>query len=114
MEQDFYKARLQDFGIEVIIPNDANRKIVHSIIYDELCLGVINPDSQNKYMTIVEELIGQGAEGIILGCTEICMLIGDIKFSVPLFDTTTIHVKEAVNFALDQKTVAHSIAASSV
>ncbi|MDC4705251.1 aspartate/glutamate racemase family protein [Acinetobacter baumannii] len=114
MEQDFYKARLQDRGIEVIIPNDANRKIVHSIIYDELCLGVINPDSQIKYTTIVEELIGQGAEGIILGCTEICMLIGDIKFSVPLFDTTTIHAKEAVNFALKQKTVARSIAAGSV
>ena len=64
---------------------------------------MINPDSQIKYTTIVEELIGQGAEGIILGCTEICMLIGDIKFSVPLFDTTTIHAKEAVNFALEQK-----------
>ncbi|WP_227519025.1 aspartate/glutamate racemase family protein, partial [Acinetobacter baumannii] len=86
----------------------------HSIIYDELCLGVINPDSQHKYTTIVEELIGQGAEGIILGCTEICMLIGDIKFSVPLFDTTTIHAKEAVNFALEQKTAARSIAAGSV
>lgn len=63
---------------------------------------MINPDSQQKYMTVVEELIAEGAEGIILGCTEICMLIGDVKFSVPLFDTTTIHAKEAVNFALEQ------------
>lgn len=114
MEQDFYKARLQNHGIEVIIPNEADRKIVHRIIYDELCLGVINPDSQQKYMTVVEELIAEGAEGIILGCTEICMLIGDVKFSVPLFDTTTIHAKEAVNFALEQKTKASSIADKSV
>ncbi|GEA66273.1 aspartate racemase [Acinetobacter pittii] len=100
MEQDFYKARLQDYGIEVIIPNEADRKTVHHIIYEELCLGVINPDSQQKYIAIVERLIAEGAQGIILGCTEICMLIGELKFSVPLFDTTTIHAKEAVSFAL--------------
>jgi len=101
MEQDFYKARLQDHGIDVIIPNEADRKIVHRIIYEELCLGVINPDSQQKYIAIVEALIADGAEGIILGCTEICMLIGEVKFSVPLFDTTIIHAKEAVSFALE-------------
>lgn len=112
MEQDFYKARLQNHGIEVIIPNETSRKTVHGIIYDELCLGVINPESQQKYMTVVEELITEGAEGIILGCTEICMLIGDVKFSVPLFDTTTIHAKEAVNFALEQKT--NSVADKSI
>lgn len=100
MEQDFYKARLQDYGIEVIIPNEEDRKIVHRIIYEELCLGVINPDSQQKYIAIVERLIAEGAQGVILGCTEICMLIGELKFSVPLFDTTTIHAKEAVSFAL--------------
>ncbi|WP_284109216.1 aspartate/glutamate racemase family protein [Acinetobacter pittii] len=100
MEQAFYKARLQDYGIDVIIPNEADRKIVHSIIYEELCLGVIDPDSQQKYIAIVERLIAEGAQGIILGCTEICMLIGELKFSVPLFDTTTIHAKEAVSFAL--------------
>ncbi|MNU94023.1 putative amino-acid racemase [compost metagenome] len=102
MEQDFYKARLQDQGIDVIIPNEADRKIVHRIIYEELCLGVINPDSRQKYETIVETLIADGAEGIILGCTEICMLIGELKFSVPLFDTTTIHAKEAVSFSLNE------------
>jgi len=100
MEQDFYKARLKDHGIDVIIPNEADRKIVHRIIYEELCLGVINPDSQQKYIAIVERLIAEGAQGIILGCTEICMLIGEVKFSVPLFDTTAIHAKEAVSFAL--------------
>ncbi|MNM51939.1 putative amino-acid racemase [compost metagenome] len=102
MEQDFYKARLQDQGIDVIIPNEADRKIVHRIIYEELCLGVINPDSRQKYETIVETLIADGAEGIILGCTEICMLIGELKFSVPLFDTTAIHAKEAVSFSLNE------------
>ena len=104
MEQDFYKARLQDHGIDVIIPTEADRKIVHRIIYEELCLGVINPDSRQKYETIVEALIAEGAEGIILGCTEICMLIGELKFSVPLFDTTTIHAKEAVSFSLNENT----------
>ncbi|EEY78688.1 aspartate racemase [Acinetobacter calcoaceticus RUH2202] len=102
MEQDFYKARLQDHGIDVIIPNEADRKIVHHIIYEELCLGVINSDSRQKYETIVEALITEGAEGIILGCTEICMLIGEVQFSVPLFDTTAIHAKEAVSFSLNE------------
>ncbi|VAX44048.1 putative amino-acid racemase [Acinetobacter calcoaceticus] len=102
MEQDFYKARLQEHGIDVMIPNEADRKIVHRIIYEELCLGVINPDSRQKYETIVEALIAEGAEGIILGCTEICMLIGELKFSVPLFDTTAIHAKEAVSFSLNE------------
>ncbi|MCG9480737.1 aspartate/glutamate racemase family protein [Acinetobacter pittii] len=100
MEQEFYKARLRDHGIDVIIPNEADRKIVHRIIYEELCLGVINPNSQQQYIAIVERLIAEGAQGIVLGCTEICMLIGELKFSVPLFDTTTIHAKEAVSFAL--------------
>lgn len=108
MEQDFYKARLQDYGIDVVIPNEADRKIVHCIIYEELCLGVINPDSQQKYITIVERLIAEGAQGIILGCTEICMLIGELKFSVPLFDTTTIHAKEAVNFSLNENKISNS------
>ncbi|MEB3863806.1 aspartate/glutamate racemase family protein [Acinetobacter sp. IK31] len=102
MEQDFYKARLQEHGIDVMIPNEADRKIVHRIIYEELCLGVINPNSRQKYETIVEQLIAEGAKGIILGCTEICMLIGELKFSVPLFDTTTIHAKEAVSFSLNE------------
>ncbi len=102
MEQDFYKARLHEHGIDVVIPNEADRKIVHNIIYEELCLGVINTDSQQQYIAIVEKLIAEGAQGVILGCTEICMLIGELKFSVPLFDTTTIHAKEAVSFSLNE------------
>jgi len=108
MEQDFYKARLQDYGIDVVIPNEADRKIVHRIIYEELCLGVINSYSQQQYIAIVEALIADGAEGIILGCTEICMLIGELKFSVPLFDTTTIHAKEAVSFSLNENKISNS------
>lgn len=108
MEQDFYKARLQDYGIDVVIPNEADRKIVHRIIYEELCLGVINLDSQQKYIAIVEGLIAEGAQGVILGCTEICMLMGELKFSVPLFDTTTIHAKEAVSFSLNENKNADS------
>lgn len=108
MEQDFYKARLQDHGIDVVIPNEEDRKTVHRIIYEELCLGVINPDSQQKYIAIVERLIAEGAQGIILGCTEICMLISELKFSVPLFDTTTIHAKEAVSFSLNENKNFHS------
>ncbi|WGM25954.1 aspartate/glutamate racemase family protein [Acinetobacter pittii] len=108
MEQDFYKARLQDHGIDVVIPNEEDRKTVHRIIYEELCLGVINPDSQQKYIAIVERLIAEGAQGIILGCTEICMLIGELKFLVPLFDTTTIHAKEAVSFSLNENKNFHS------
>ncbi|MCE6235822.1 aspartate/glutamate racemase family protein [Acinetobacter pittii] len=108
MEQDFYKARLQHYGIDVVIPNEADRKTVHRIIYEELCLGVINPDSQQKYIAIVERLIAEGTQGIILGCTEICMLIGELKFSVPLFDTTTIHAKEAVSFSLNENKNSHS------
>nr|WP_227560574.1 aspartate/glutamate racemase family protein [Acinetobacter bereziniae] len=100
MEQDFYKQRLEQQGINVLIPHQAHRKIVHDIIYDELCLGVINELSRQKYIQIVEQLILEGAEGIILGCTEICMLIGDTPFSVPLFDTTSIHTQAAVDFAL--------------
>lgn len=100
MEQEFYKNRLENQKIDILIPNSESRKIVHHIIYEELCLGIINQDSKQKYIDIVEALIADGAEGIILGCTEIGMLIGDVEFSVPIFDTTEIHAKEAVNFAL--------------
>lgn len=84
MEQDFYKKRLEDQGIEVITPNKEDRETIHEVIYNELCLGKINKESQEKYVNIVEKLISSGAEGIILGCTEICMLIGNLEFTVPL------------------------------
>ena len=100
MQQDFYKSRLEQQGITVMVPDSQDQQRVHQVIYDELCLGVINPMSKQDYIQIIEGLIADGAQGIILGCTEICMLIGDVKFDVPVFDTTAIHAIEAVNFAL--------------
>lgn len=102
MEQSFYKARLaEQHGIEVVVPDSKDRDLVHHIIYQELCLGEVKPASRDKYLHIVDKLVGQGAEGVILGCTEICMLIGQSDTSVRLFDTTAIHANEAVNFALE-------------
>lgn len=100
MQQDFYKSRLEQQGITVMLPDQQGQQLVHQVIYEELCLGMINPDSKQHYIQIVEGLIADGAQGIILGCTEICMLIGDVQFSVPLFDTTAIHAIAAVDFAL--------------
>lgn len=100
MEQDFYKSRLQDQGIDVIVPASEERKMIHDVIFKELCCGIIKEDSKQKYIDIANQLIAEGAEGIILGCTEICLLIGDVEFSVPTFDTTTIHAMAAVDFAI--------------
>ncbi len=101
MEQDFYKARLQAEGIEVIVPEAKERKIVHDVIFTELCCGIIKNESREKYINIANQLIAEGAEGIILGCTEICLLIGDVELAVPTFDTTAIHVQAAVDFVLE-------------
>ena len=102
MEQAFYKDRLiEQHGIEVVVPNSEDRKIVHDTIYRELCLGEVRPASRDQYLRIVDKLVVQGAEGVILGCTEICMLIEQSDTSVRLFDTTAIHANEAVKFALD-------------
>jgi aspartate racemase len=102
MEQDFYKGRLTDqHGLEVIVPGDADRQIVHRVIYEELCLGVIRPESKLEYTRIMRDLVQQGAQGIILGCTEIMLLVGQDDSSVPVFDTTTIHAVAAVDFALE-------------
>lgn len=100
MQQDFYTGRLKQQGIELVLPDLSAQEIVHQVIFDELCKGQIKAESKQRYIEIVEALIQQGAQGIILGCTEICMLIGDVEFSVPLFDTTTIHSQAAVSFAL--------------
>lgn len=103
MEQDFYKGRLSEqHGIEVVVPNAAHREIVHNIIYNELCKGVINPASRHEYVRIVEELAVQGAQAVILGCTEIALLIQQEHTSVPLFDTTKIHSEKAVEKALSR------------
>ncbi|MGD8105155.1 aspartate/glutamate racemase family protein [Pantoea sp. FN0302] len=101
MEQAFYKQRLQnDYGIEVVIPDEAGRETVHQVIYQELCLGHINAASREKYRAVMEELVAQGAEAIIMGCTEITLLIDQQDATVPLFDTTQIHAEAAVALAL--------------
>ena len=95
MQQKFYKKVLQDNGIEVIVPDDADIEVVNRIIYDELCLGKITAPSKAAYLRIISELSQQGAQGIILGCTEIGLLVKQSDTSVPLFDTTLIHAEKA-------------------
>lgn len=101
MEHDFYKGRLTgEFGLEVIIPDEADRQTVHDIIYNELCLGIIKEGSKKKYQAIIEKLRAQGAEGVILGCTEIMLLIQQADTDLPIFDTTRIHAETAVEQAI--------------
>lgn len=100
MEQDFYQARLREQGLEVLVPAEADRVIVNDIIYQELCLGTINEASRQQYREIIERLVAKGAEGIVLGCTEIPLLIAPEHAPVPLFDTTALHAEAAVNRAL--------------
>jgi aspartate racemase len=101
MEEDFYKGQLiNNYGLEVITPNATDRQSVHQIIYNELCLGKINDASRNVYLRIIDDLVDQGAEGIILGCTEIALLIEPKDTDVRLFDTTRIHALKAVEKAL--------------
>jgi aspartate racemase len=103
MEQDFYRGRLQEkHQIDVVTPDEADRAIVHRIIYEELCLGRIKEDSRAEYRRIIGKLEQQGVEGIILGCTEITLLVGAEDASVPVFDTTAIHALAAAEFALKQ------------
>jgi aspartate racemase len=101
MEEDFYCGRLTEkHGLKVIVPPEREREIVHRIIYDELCLGHINPHSRMQYAAIMETLANRGAEGIILGCTEIGLLVGPGDCRVPIFDTTRVHAEAAVEYAL--------------
>lgn len=101
MELEFYKSRLTSKGIEVIIPKEDDRELVHNIIFNELCIGEIKKESRIEYKRIIKELVIKGADGIILGCTEIPLLINNKDSSVPLFDTTLIHVMKAVEKSLD-------------
>lgn len=104
MEQDFYRTRLLDkHGIEVIIPEETDREEVHRIIYEELILGKIEPSSKESYKRMMQKLVEQGAEGIILGCTEIMLLIHEGDCPVPMFDTTRIHAEAGVAFALQNQ-----------
>ncbi len=101
MEQDFYAGRLRDrHGLEVLVPGEADRRIVHAVIYDELCVGVIEDASRDEYRRIIGELVERGAQGILLGCTEIDLLIGQADSPVPVFDTTRLHAERAVELAL--------------
>ncbi|GAA6138847.1 aspartate/glutamate racemase family protein [Arenicella sp. 4NH20-0111] len=102
MEQSFYKGRLTDrFGLEVVVPSNEGRKVVHDVIYNELCLGVIEPASRTAYIREVEQLQEKGAQAVILGCTEISLLVAQADSSLPLIDTTSVHAQEAVRLALD-------------
>jgi aspartate racemase len=100
MEQDFYVGRLRDMhGLEVLVPGDGDRRIVHDVIYDELCVGVVRDESREQYRRIMGELAQRGAQGILLGCTEIDLLVGPQDAPVPVFDTTRLHAERAVELA---------------
>ncbi|MDQ3670663.1 MAG: aspartate/glutamate racemase family protein [Actinomycetota bacterium] len=101
MEQDFYRGRLEDrYGLEVLVPDHEGRALVHDVIYGELVLGRVEDSSRIAYREVMRELAGRGAEAIILGCTEIGLLVGDADAPVPVFDTTRIHAEKAVEWAL--------------
>jgi aspartate racemase len=101
MERDFYTERLRSkHGLEVLIPDQKDRQIIHEIIYSELCMGKIEETSRESFRRVIAKLTRAGAEGIILGCTEIPLLVSEADSSVPLFDTTRIHAEAAVDYAL--------------
>ena len=101
MEQDFYRGRLVNrHGLDVIVPENAERDVVHDVIYQELCLGEVRAESRDAYRRIIANLVERGAQGIILGCTEIAMLVSAADSTVPVFDTTTLHAQAAVDAAL--------------
>ena len=100
MEQDFYKSKLIEKGINVIIPDKNDIETINEVIYDELCLGTINFNSKKKFLEIVDKLRNKGAEGIILGCTEIGLLIKNEDTDVPLFDTAIIHAEQAAMYSI--------------
>ncbi len=101
MEQDFYVGRLRDrHGLDVLVPDDAQRAEVHRIIYEELCVGVVYEPSRDAYRATMAALADRGAEAILLGCTEIDLLVGAADAPVPVFDTTRLHAERAVDLAL--------------
>lgn len=101
MTQDFYKQKLINAGIAVLIPDEAGVETVNHVIYDELCLGIVKDESRQQYIAIIEELRSRGAQGVILGCTEIGLLVSQADTPLPVFDTTRIHAEKAALFALD-------------
>lgn len=115
MEQAFYRDRLRDrHGLDVLIPNQGDRDVVHRIIYEELCLGQVRLESRAEYRRVIANLVAEGAQGVILGCTEISLLVGQDDSQVPLFDTTSIHARMAVEWALSDAILATTIASRAV
>jgi len=100
MEKAFYRDRLSGHGVEVLVPDAEDRALVHRVIYSELCLGVVDPASRQAYRGVIERLVAAGAEGVVLGCTEIELLVGAEDSAVPLYPTTRLHVEAAVEKAL--------------
>jgi aspartate racemase len=101
MEEDFYRGRLErEHGLEVLVPGPEQRETLHRVIYDELCRGRVRDESRREYQRIVGDLVGRGAEGVILGCTEMGLLLGARDAEVPLFDTAQIHAEEAARYCL--------------
>lgn len=100
MEQPFYADRLRSHGLEVLVPDEADRALVHGVIYDELVLGVVREESRAAYVEVVRRLVDRGAGGVVLGCTEIELLIAPGDVEVPVFSTTALHARAAVDFAL--------------
>jgi aspartate racemase len=100
MEQDFYRDRLASHGLEVVVPDAADRGLVHRVIYEELCLGIVRDDSRAAYVGVIERLVDAGCEGVILGCTEIELLIDQADSPVPVLATTRLHAEAAVDWAL--------------
>ena len=101
MEEGFYQQALHEMGIEALIPNAEERELVNSVIYDELVAGIVNPASRESYLTIIDSLVQGGAQGIILGCTEISLLINPSHTPIPLFDTTALHASAALSAAVE-------------
>lgn len=101
MQQDFYKSILIDKGLNVIIPDEEDIEFINNVIFNELCCGEINPKSKQKFIEIVEKLKKKGAEGVILGCTEIVMLISQKDIDIPVFDTTAIHAETAAQMSIE-------------
>lgn len=102
LTQDFYKKKMEDeYGIKILIPNEEDIAFIHKVIYDELDYSIFSPESAKRFVEIIEKLNKEGAEGVILGCTEIPLLVKQEDTKVPLFDTTTLHAEAAVKLALD-------------
>jgi len=107
MEGEFYRGRLTEkHGVEALVPDEAGRTLVHEVIYDEFCRGIIRPESKRAYLGVIERLRAAGADGVILGCTEVALLVGQSDIELPVFDTTAIHAKAGVEFMVGNGTMA--------